>query len=91
MAIQLKNLKCETTYQSDESLYGYIVYSNKFKNKYNPIIIYPNAGSIGTNTDNWIWMFKIESLLNQYKYLIDEGYAIIHPIYHNTFGREKTS
>ena len=33
---------------------------------------------------------QIKSLLNQFKYLIDEGYAIIHPIYHNTFGREKT-
>ena len=81
-----QKFEMETTYKSDESLYGYIVYSNKFKNKYDPVIVYPNAGSIGTNSDEWL----PESLLNQYKYLIDEGYAIIHPIYHNTFGREKT-
>ena len=81
-----QKFEMETTYKSDESLYGYIVYSNKFKNKYDPVIVYPNAGSIGTNSDEWL----PESLLSQYKYLIDEGYAIIHPIYHNTFGREKT-
>ena len=81
-----QKFEMETTYKSDESLYGYIVYSNKFKNKYDPVIVYPNAGSIGANSDEWL----PESLLNQYKYLIDEGYAIIHPIYHNTFGREKT-
>ena len=81
-----QKFEMETTYKSDESLYGYIVYSNKFKNKYDPVIVYPNAGSIGTNSDEWL----PESLLNQYKYLIDEGYAIIHPIYYNTFGREKT-
>jgi dienelactone hydrolase/heme/copper-type cytochrome/quinol oxidase subunit 2 len=81
-----QKFEMETTYQSDESMYGYVVYSNKFKDKYDPIIVYPNAGSIGTNNDEWL----PESLLNQFKYLIDEGYAIIHPIYHNTFGREKT-
>ena len=81
-----QKFEMETTYVGNESLYGYIVYSNKFKDKYNPVIVFPNAGSIGTNTDKWL----PESLLNQYKYLIDEGYAIIHPIYYNTFGREKT-
>ncbi len=81
-----QKFEMETTYQSDENLYGYIVYSNKFKNKYDPVIVYPNALSISSNNDEWL----PESLLDQYKYLIDEGYAIIHPIYHNTFGREKT-
>ena len=81
-----QKFETETTYKSDENLYGYIVYSNKFKNKYDPVIVYPNAGSIFSDNDEWL----PESLLNQYKYLIDEGYAIIHPIYHNTFAREKT-
>ena len=81
-----QKFEMETTYQSDENLYGYIIYSNKFKNKYDPVIVYPNAGSIFSNNDEWL----PESLLNQFKYLIDEGYAIIHPIYHNTFNREKT-
>lgn len=80
-----QKFEMETTYESEENLFGYIVYSNKFKDKYNPVIIYPNAGSIGTNRDDWL----PNSLLNQYKYLIDEGYAIIHPIYYNTFSREK--
>ena len=76
----------ETTYESDEKLFGYVVFSNKFKDKYDPIIIYPNASSIGSNTDTNL----PNQLLNRFKYLIDEGYAIIHPIYHNTYSREKT-
>ena len=76
----------ETTYESDEKLFGYIVFSNKFKDKYDPIIIYPNASSIGSNTDTNL----PNQLLNTFKYLIDEGYAIIHPVYHNTYSREKT-
>ena len=76
----------ETTYESDEKLFGYVVFSNRFKDKYDPIIIYPNASSIGSNTDTNL----PNQLLNRFKYLIDEGYAVIHPIYHNTYSREKT-
>ena len=76
----------ETTYESDEKLFGYVVFSNRFKDKYDPIIIYPNASSIGSNTDTNL----PNQLLNGFKYLIDEGYAIIHPVYHNTYSREKT-
>lgn len=81
-----QKFEMETTYESEEKLFGYVIYSNKFKDKYNPVIVYPNAGSIGTNTDDWLPV----QLLNQFKYLIDEGYAIIHPVYHNTYSREKT-
>jgi dienelactone hydrolase len=81
-----QKFEINTAYESDESLYGYVLFSNKFKNKYNPVIIYPTAGSLGTNTDNQL----PNLLLNQFKYLIDEGYAIIHPIYHNTYSRKKT-
>ena len=82
----VQKFEMETTYESDEKLFGYIIYSNEFKNKYNPIIEFPNASSIGNNDDS----FLPERLLNNFKYLIDEGYAIIHPIYHNTYSREKT-
>jgi len=81
-----QRFEMETTYESDEKLFGYVVFSNKFKEKYDPIIIYPTAGSIGSNTD----INLPNQLLNNFKYLIDEGYAIIHPIYHNTYSREKT-
>lgn len=81
-----QRFEMNTTYESDEKLFGYIIYSNKFKDKYDPIIIYPTAGSIGSNTD----INLPNQLLNRFKYLIDEGYAIIHPIYHNTYSREKT-
>ena len=80
-----QKFEMETTYESEENLSGYVIYSNKFKDKYDPIIIYPAAGSIWSNTDNQL----PNVLLNQFKYLIDEGYAIIHPVYYNTFSREK--
>jgi len=80
-----QKFEMETTYQSNEKLFGYIVYSNKFSDKYNPVIIFPTAGGIIGNDDSDI----PNSLLNSSRHLIEEGYAIIHPIYHNTFSREK--
>ena len=79
-----QKFEIETAYESDEKLHGYIVFSNKFKGKYDPVIVYPNAGSIGNNTDSDFPGFS------GLKHLVDEGYAIIHPIYYNTFSREKT-
>ena len=77
-----QKFELETTYQSDEKLTGYIVFSNKFKDKYSPVIIFPNASSIGTNNDS-----EFPNL--GFKHLLDEGYAIIQPMYFNTYNREK--
>ncbi len=77
-----QKFELETTYESDEKLTGYIVFSNKFKNKYSPVIIFPNASSIGTNNDS-----DFPNL--GFKHLLDEGYAIIQPMYFNTYNREK--
>ena len=74
----------ETSYESEEMLSGYIVYSNKFKGKYDPIIMFPNATSIGSNN---LSDFPGNIFA---KHLIDEGYAVIHPIYYNTYNREKS-
>ncbi len=81
-----QKFEIKTTYESDENLFGYIVYSNKIKDKYDPIIVYPSAGAIVSDND----YLMPKELLGGYKYLIDEGYAIIHPIYHNTYSRKKT-
>ena len=81
-----QKFEMETTYESEEKLFGYIIYSNKVKDKYDPIIIYPSADAIISDNDSWM----PKSLLDEFKYLIDEGYAIIHPIYHNTYSRNKT-
>ncbi len=77
-----QKFELETTYESDEKLTGYIVFSNKFKDKYSPVIIFPNASSIGTNNDS-----DFPNL--GFKHLLDEGYAIIQPMYFNTYNREK--
>ena len=78
-----QKFEMETTYESDEKLTGYIVFSNKFKDKYNPVIVFPNAGSIGNNSDSNFPNLDL-------KHLLDEGYAIINPMYYNTYNREKT-
>ena len=72
-------------YETNEKLTGYVAYGNKFTTKLKPIIIFPNAGAIFSDRD----YFK-DNLIEDYKYLIDEGYAIIFPVYHSTFSREKT-
>ena len=77
-----QKFELETTYQSDEKLTGYIVFSNKFKDKYSPVIVFPNASSISINNDS---NFPNLGL----KHLLDEGYAIIRPMYFNTFNRKK--
>ena len=80
-----QKFEMETTYGTGEKLFGYIVYSNKFKGKYDPVIFFPNASSITNNSDSNLYqgMFGM-------KHLVDEGYAIIHPVYHNTYSRKKT-
>ena len=77
-----QKFELETTYESDEKLTGYIVFSNKFKDKYSPVIEFPNASSISINNDS---NFPNLGL----KHLLDEGYAIIKPMYFNTFNRKK--
>ena len=44
-----------TPYESNDKLFGYIVYSNKFDEKYNPVIIHPSAGSIIQNDDSGLY------------------------------------
>ena len=81
----LETFSMVAPYESKEKLYGYIIYSNQYKDKYDPVIIFPSASAIVRKTDESL----PENLLNNYKYLIDEGYAIIHPIYFNTYSRER--
>ena len=81
----LETFNLDTTYDSKEKLFGYIIYSNSYKDKYSPVIIVPSARGIVNKTVNEL----PDRLLSEFKYLIDEGYAIFHPIYFNTFSRER--
>lgn len=81
----LETFSMSTTYDSKESLFGYIIYSNNYDDRYNPVIIVPSARAILNKTVNEL----PETILSQFKYLIDEGYAIFHPIYFNTYSRER--
>ena len=72
-------------YDSDEPLHGYVLYSNKYQNNLKPIIHFPNAWAIFSNSDDWI----ISEVIKEYNYLLMEGYAIICPVYYSTCNRKK--
>ena len=81
----LETFNLDTTYDSNEKLFGYIIYSNSYKDRYSPVIVVPSARAILNKTVDEL----PETILSQFKYLIDEGYAIFHPIYFNTYSRER--
>jgi len=67
-----------------EKMPGYIFYNSSIKPPYKPIIYFPGSNAIHlTNTD-----IMIANKLDQFDYLMEEGYAIIHPIYLSTYERE---
>ena len=67
-----------------EKLPGYIFYNSSITPPYKPIIYFPGSNAIHlTNTD-----IMISKKLDQFDYLMEEGYAIIHPIYLSTYERE---
>ena len=74
-----------TPYDSDEPLHGYVVYSNKYQINLKPIIHFPNAWAIFSDSDDWI----ISDVIKEYNYLLVEGYAIICPVYYSTCNRKK--
>ena len=82
---QIEKFEMPAPYKSDEKLYGFIISSVKFKKISKPIIEFPSAGAIFSNELN----INI-SWINKRKYLLDEGYSIIIPVYYNTWDREKT-
>ena len=75
-----------TPYENDEPLHGYVIYANKIKTNLKPIIHFPHAWAIFSNTDDWI----IGDAIKEYNYLLMEGYAIIFPVYYSTYNRKKT-
>ena len=72
-------------YDCDEPLHGYVVYSNKYHNNLKPIIHFPSAWAIFSDSDDWI----ISDVIKEYNYLLMEGYAIICPVYYSTCNRKK--
>ena len=67
----LETFNLDTTYDSNEKLFGYIIYSNSYKDRYSPVVVVPSAGGLINKTVNEL----PDRLLSQFKYLIDEGYA----------------
>lgn len=82
---QIEKFEMSTTYKNDEKLYGYIITSERFKEMSKPIIEFPGAWAIFNNKLN-----IDEFIIKEKKYLLDEGYSIIIPVYHNTWDRKKT-
>ena len=82
---QIEKFEMPAPYKSDEKLHGFIISSVKFQKMSKPIIEFPSAVAIFSNELN----INI-SWINKRKYLLDEGYSIIIPVYYNTWDREKT-
>jgi hypothetical protein len=81
---RIEKFEMPTPYKSEEKLYGYIISSKKFNDKTKPIIEFPSAWAIFSDD------LKIsDDLIKEKKYLLDEGYSIIMPVYYNTWEREK--
>ena len=82
----IEKFEMETPYKSDEKLYGYISYSNKFKNKLKPILHFPSARSLFAYDDSWF----VNSSIDEFKHFLDEGYSMVMPVYHSTWSRKHT-
>ena len=81
---KIEKFEMPTPYKSEEKLFGYIISSKTFKNKTKPIIEFPSAWAIFSDG------LKISNdIIKEKKYLLDEGYSIIMPVYYNTWEREK--
>tara|TARA_B100001564_G_scaffold80966_1_gene65164 strand:- start:2215 stop:4461 length:2247 start_codon:yes stop_codon:yes gene_type:complete len=82
----VEKFQMKTVYENNEPLHGYIIYSKKTEGKLKPVIVFPSASGIFNSSDSEM----IKSEINQKKYLLDEGYSLILPIYYSTFSRKKT-
>ena len=83
---KIERFEMDTPYKSDEKLFGFIIYSLKFKDYLKPIIDHPSAGALFDKTTNWLKKYSIRDN----KFLLDEGYAVILPVYHSTLSRKRT-
>ena len=81
----IEKFEMDPPYSSDDKLYGFIISSKEFKNKSVPIIEFPSAGAIFSDQ-----IIIDENLLKDRKYLLDEGYSLIIPVYYNNYDREKS-
>ena len=83
---KIERFEMDTPYKSDERLFGFIIYKSKFKNNLKPIINYPTAGGLFDKTTENLKKY----LIRDSKFLLDEGYAVIFPVYHSTYSRNRT-
>ena len=78
----IEKFEMDPPYRSDEKLYGFILSSKEFKNMSVPIIEFPTAGAIFSDK-----IIIDENSLKDRKYMLDEGYSLIIPVYYNNYGR----
>lgn len=83
----IESFSMEPAYRSQEKLTGFIIYSSKNLKKPNPVIVFPHAGSLRQNNIETI----PPRLIRTFSYLLDEGYAIIYPIYSGLYNRSRNN
>ncbi len=83
----IESFSMEPAYRSEEKLSGFIIYSSKNLKKPNPVIVFPHAGSLRQNNVEII----PSRLIRTFSYLLEEGYAIIYPIYSGLYNRSRNN
>ena len=82
----VEKYEVKAPYGSDnEILSGYVFFNKKFQKKgLKPIIFFPGSNALNQSDENAV----INNIPNYLNYLLNSGYAIIHPIYKSTYSRQ---
>ena len=81
----VERFEMPTPYTSNANLSGYIVYYKRYSGDIKPILVFPSAGAIYATDSATL----PAGIIKDKHYLLMEGYAVIHPVYYNTYDREK--
>jgi hypothetical protein len=81
--IKADRYEITSPYEKNGMLPGYIFYDSAYTKPLKPIIFFPGSNAIHlTNVD-----YMIKENLNNFRYLVSEGYALFLPIYLSTYER----
>ncbi len=81
----VERFEMPTPYASSDNLSGYVVYHERYLGDVKPILVFPAAGAIYATDHATI----PAGIIKDKNYLLMEGYAVVHPVYYNTYDREK--
>jgi hypothetical protein len=82
-SFKVERFELSSAYEEGGILPGYIFYDSMYSTPLKPIILFPGSSAMHlTNLD-----YMLKSSLNNFRYLLSEGYAVFWPIYLSTYER----